>query len=30
MWMEQNRMELNGRNELLNLTVATEARPRYI
>ena len=30
MWMEQNGMELNGREELLNLTTATEAGPRYV
>ena len=30
MWMEQNGMELNGRKELLNLTAATEAGPRYV
>ena len=30
MWMEQNGMELNGREEPLNPTVTTEAGPRYI
>ena len=29
MWMEQNGMELNGREELLDPIVATEAGPRY-
>ena len=30
MWMEQNGMELNGRDELLNPTASTETAPRYV
>ena len=30
MWMEQNEIEQNGREELLNLTAETETAPGYV
>ena len=30
MWMEQNEMEQNGREELLNPTAETKTAPRYV
>ena len=30
MWMEQNEIEQNGREELLNLTTEAETAPRYV